>query len=147
MIGGSDSIFARVEDGRVYDVQRDETKVVIGSESGANGNRTAILEPFDSHRWIAHRLQTTFQVDVLALAHWLRVAQWLNEYRLRFRNFLDVVLRLDEFRLFEALRFLVGNAMHAAGVHAGTCCCQRNRRIIFRSLIESRLQNTEIDVF
>ena len=133
MIGGPDSIFARVEDGRVHDVQRDETKVVVGSESGANGDRTAILEPFDSHRWIAHGLQTALQVDVLALAHWLRVAQRLNEYRLRFRYFLDVVLRLDEFRLFEALRFLVGNAMHAAGIHARTCCCQRNRRIILIS--------------
>lgn len=80
MIGGSDSIFARVEDSRMHDIQSDETKIIVSSKSGANGNWTTILEPFDSHRWIAHGFQTTFQMNVLALAHWFRIAQWLHEY-------------------------------------------------------------------
>lgn len=120
MIGGSDGVFPRVEHGRVHNVQSDETKVVVSPESGANGDWAAILEPFDSHRWVAHRFQTALQVDVLSLAHRLRIAQRLHEDRFRFRYLLDVVLGLDEFRLLQTLRLLVGNAVHAARIHAWT---------------------------
>lgn len=118
MIGGSDGVFPRVEHCRVHDIQSDETEVVVSSESGANGDWAAILEPFDPHCWVAHRFQTTFQMDVLSLAHWLRIAQRLDEDRFRFRYLLDVVLGLDEFRLLQTLGFLVGSAVHAARIDA-----------------------------
>lgn len=118
MIGGSDGVFPRVEHCRVHDIQSDETEVVVSSESGANGDWAAILEPFDPHCWVAHRFQTTFQMDVLSLAHWFRIAQRLDEDRFRFRYLLDVVLGLDEFRLLQTLGFLVGSAVHAARIDA-----------------------------
>lgn len=100
MISRSDRVFARVVSGSVYYVERNEAEIIIGSESGANRDRTAVLKPLDSHRRIAHRLQTTLQVNVFALANRLGIAQRLYEDRLRLGDLLDVIMRLDEFRFF-----------------------------------------------
>lgn len=120
MIGGSDRVLAGIVNGNVYYVERDESEIVVGPESGADRDRTSVLEPFNPHGRVAHRFQTALQVNILALADWLRIAQRLDEDRLRLGDLLDMVMRLDEFGFLQALSLLIGATVHTAGVYAGT---------------------------
>lgn len=48
-----------------------------------NSDRAAIVEPLNAHRRVAHGLQATLQVNVLALVHGLGVCQGADKDGLR----------------------------------------------------------------
>lgn len=100
MIGGSDRIFAGIVNGSMDYIERNESEIVVSPESGADRDRTSVLKPFDPHGRIAHWLQAALQVNILALANRLRVTQRLDEDWFRLGDLLDVIMWLDELRLF-----------------------------------------------
>lgn len=122
VVGGSDSVFSRIDCSHVDNVKSDISKVIIGSEPGTDGDGTSVEEPFYPHCRIPHRLQAAFQMNVFSFGHWFRVLQWLDKNRLRFADLFNVILRLDEFRIFKALGFLICPSVHAGCVNAGPSC-------------------------
>ena len=94
VIGGAHRVLARIERRHADHVQRHETKVEVRLEARTDRDRLAVEVPFDAHGGIAHRFEAALEVHILALGNRTGIGQRNNEDRARFRDFLDVVLRL-----------------------------------------------------
>uniref|UniRef100_A0A182QG61 Uncharacterized protein n=1 Tax=Anopheles farauti TaxID=69004 RepID=A0A182QG61_9DIPT len=114
-------VLARVLRGRVQNVQRHETEVVVRLEPGADRDRASVLVPLDAHRRIAERFQLALEVDVTAFPDGLRIRQRLGEDWLRLAQLLHLILRLDELLLHLLLRTF-HHVVHAGRINGGTSC-------------------------